>query len=305
MLLRYHTPVEIIVSEQERGERLDRVLAARIPAVSRMWLRQALDMGEVTVNDAIQPPGHRVDAGDRILLEIPEGTATAMTPEAIPLEIIFEDEELVVVEKPAGMVVHPVAHHRGGTLVNALAHHFNVVGAADPPIRAGLVHRLDRATSGLMVVAKTQRALSRLTIEFQNKQVEKRYLALVHDKIESEGGEWEAPIGSDPEAFPRWGIRAAGRPAHTRYHVRDSLREHTLLELEPVTGRTNQLRLHCAHFGHPIVGDDLFGRGPEPELGRLFLHAYRLGFRHPTTGEWITFEGALPEVLERYLARVS
>lgn len=289
--------LEFVVQDGEHGKRLDYVLAERIPEMSRMWLRQAIEEGRVQVNGVSQPPGSRPRAGDTICVELPDLPSTAMAPEPIPLTVLFEDGSLAVVEKPADMVMHPAGRHRGGTLANALAHHFNVVGQAVPPVRPGLVHRLDRATSGLLVIAKTQRALSRLTIDFQNKQVEKRYLALVHGAVAADAGDWEAPIGSDPEARPRWGVRESGRPAHTRYQVRERRGEFTLLELEPVTGRTNQLRLHCAHFGHPIVGDELFGRGPEPGLDRLFLHAYRLGFRHPDTGEAQMFETELPAEL--------
>ncbi|MFN3649227.1 MAG: RluA family pseudouridine synthase [Armatimonadota bacterium] len=290
------------VSPREDTERLDRVLSARIPGLSRMRLRLALDREEVRVNGLPRPAGWRVSAGDLVTAELDLDEQSAMTPEEIPLRIYFEDDALAVVEKPAGMVVHPAGRHRSGTLANALAHHFNVLGGAEPPVRPGMVHRLDRSTSGLIVIAKTQRALSRLTVQFQQKQVEKRYLALVHGAPEGEAGEWEAPIGSDPEAFPKWGIRETGRPAHTRWRVVERLPEHTLLELEPVTGRTNQLRLHCAHFGHPIAGDDLFGRGSEPELGRLFLHAFRLVFTHPVTSARMEMESPLPPELERYLA---
>jgi 23S rRNA pseudouridine1911/1915/1917 synthase len=298
-------PFEFVVDASEGRERLDRVLASRIPAVSRMWLRGALDQGEVRVNGQPRPAGWRVDAGDAIHLALPPEASTAMAPEPIPLSVVFEDGRLIVVDKPAGMVVHPAGRHRSGTLANALAHHFNVAGGADPPIRPGMVHRLDRATSGLMVVAKDQQALSRLTVQFQRRQVEKAYLALVHGRVTDDAGEWDAPIGSDPEATPRWGVRESGRPACTRFRVVERLGAHTLLELEPVTGRTNQLRLHCAHFGHPIVGDELFGRGPKPGLGRLFLHAFRLGFEHPETGERLRFEAQLPAELRACLENVS
>src|SRR5262249_32548194 len=153
----------------------------------------------------------------------------AMTPEPIPLSVLYEDEVLIVVEKPAGMVVHPAGRHRGGTLANALAYHFNVRGGADPPVRPGIAHRLDRATSGLMVVAKDQPALSKLTVQFQRSEVEKRYLALVHGEPAAEAGEWDAPIGHDPAAVPKWGIRESGRPARSRYRVRERLPGHTLL----------------------------------------------------------------------------
>lgn len=295
--------MEIVVETAEAGKRLDHLLAERIPELSRMWLRQAIEEGRATVNGAVQPPGNRVCLGDRVEVELPELAGTAMCPEPIPLRVLCEDAALAVVEKPSDMVMHPAGRHRSGTLANALAHHFNVAGGAIPPVRPGLVHRLDRATSGLVVVAKTQRALSRLTIDFQNKLVEKRYLALVHGPVAAESGDWEAPIGSDPEATPRWGIRETGRPAHTRYRVRARGPAFTLLELEPVTGRTNQLRLHCAHFGHPIAGDELFGRGPLPGLARLFLHAYRLGFRHPETREWTVFETGLPAELAEFLSQ--
>lgn len=283
---------ELVVPAHLNRRRLDEALAELVPRASRMSLRGALDDGSVQVNGEVRPAGWRVTAGDRIRLpdELPASWSTV--PEAMPLEVLYEDEHLVVVEKPAGMVMHPAGRHRSGTLVNALAHHFNVAGAADPPIRPGIVHRLDRATSGLVVVAKTQRALSRLTIQFQSRQVEKRYLALVHGRVTADSGEWSAPIGALPGATPKWGIREDGRPALSRFRVRERFAEHTLLELEPVTGRTNQLRLHAAHFGHPILGDSLFGAPDEAE--RLFLHANRLDFRHPETGERLHFESPPP-----------
>ena len=289
------------ITERESGARLDEALAARIPTVSRMRLKMLLDQNRVRVNGESRPAGWRLAAGDSVEVEIDSGITTATTPEPIPIAVLYEDADLLVVDKAAGMVVHPAGRHQSGTLANALAYHFNVAGAADPPIRPGLVHRLDRATSGLMVVAKTQAALSRLTVQFQRRAVEKRYAALVHGSLAG-SGLWEAPIGADREALPRWGIRESGRPASTRFEVMEQLTAHTLLELEPVTGRTNQLRLHAAHFGHPIAGDELFGRGAEPDLERLFLHAERLAFTHPTTGERCEFRSGLPEVLEAYLA---
>lgn len=293
--------MQFVVEPCEAGRRLDDVLAGRVSWLSRMRLRQLLDGGTVRVNQAPRAAGWRVRAGDQVLAPLPEDAATAMTPEPIPVNVLYEDAWLAVVEKPAGMVVHPAGRHQSGTLANALAHHFNVVGAADPPVRPGMAHRLDRAASGLMVIARTQEALSRLTVEFQQKRVRKRYLALVHGIVEAEGGDWEAPIGSDPETTPRWGVREGGRPAHTRFRVLRRLPAYTLLELEPVTGRTNQLRLHCAHFGRPIAGDALFGRGPEPGLDRLFLHAFALAFNHPGTGEWMEFESPLPDDLQNLL----
>jgi len=297
--------LEFVTTEAEAGVRLDHLLAAHVPTTSRMRLRQALDQLQVTVDGKAQSAGHRVPAGATVSLRLELDETTAMTPEAIPLTVYFEDDVLIVVEKPSGMVVHPTGGHRTGTLANALAHHFNVAGAADPPIRPGVVHRLDRATSGLMVVAKTQQALSRLTVQFQEKRVSKEYVALVHGVVTTDEGEWHAPIGADPEAWPRWGVRENGRPGESRFRVRRRYREHTLLELVPITGRTNQLRLHSAHFGHPIVGDELFGRGAEPALERLFLHAARLEFTHPASNERMMFSSPLPAELGAFLEILS
>ena len=293
---------QFIVAAEQDGERLDVILAAFVPEVSRMRLRQCLDQAQVTVNGSPQAAGWRARAGDAVSVALPTSLVTAMDPEPIPLTLLYEDSHLIVIEKPAGMVVHPAGRHRSGTLVNALAYHFNVAGAADPPIRPGVAHRLDRATSGVMVFAKTQRALSRLTVAFQQKRVEKRYLALVHGAPAADTAEWSAPIGADPNATPKWGVRAEGRSATSRYWVRQRWAEFSLLELEPVTGRTNQLRLHCAHFGVPIVGDELFGSGPIPGIARLCLHAARLAFPHPENGSLRVFESPLPEEIAAFIA---
>jgi 23S rRNA pseudouridine1911/1915/1917 synthase len=295
------SPSELTIGPDLHGRRLDEALAALIPYASRMSLRGALDDGAVTVNGEPRPAGWRISAGDRINLLADLPPSWAMTPEPIPLTVLFEDEHLIAVDKPAGMVVHPAGRHRTGTLANALAHHLNVIGAADPPIRPGLIHRLDRATSGVMLVAKTQAALSRGTILFQNRRVRKGYLALVHGCVEAEEGEWDAPIGSRADATPKWGVYPEGRPARSRYLVRERFPEHTLLELEPLTGRTNQLRLHAAHFGHPIAGDDLFGPAAPADGERLFLHAYLLELPHPITRESFRLESPLPHELARRL----
>jgi len=295
--------VEWIAGPEDEGRRLDRFVELRVLTLSRMRLRLEIDRGAARVNGAVRPAGWRLRAGDQVVLDAAPSRVTAMTPEPLPLRILYEDADLVVVEKAAGMVVHPAGRHRGGTLANALAHHFNVAGAAEPPVRPGIVHRLDRATSGLMVVAKAQAALSALTVRFQNREVEKEYVGLVHGAVAAGEGEWDAPIGADPEATPRWGIRPGGRPARSRYRVRERLPEHTLLELEPLTGRTNQLRLHAAHFGHPLVGDALFGRPADPGPGRLFLHAHLLRFEHPC-GRRLEFRSHLPAELEEYLGRL-
>jgi len=263
------------------------------------------------VNQVGRTAGWKLRAGDRVQVRLENVGPTAMTPEAVPVPVLYEDADLAVVEKPAGMVAHPTAHWRAGTLVNALAHHFNREPGA-PIIRPGLVHRLDRLTSGLMVVAKSDAVLSKLTVAFHEREVEKRYVALVHGEVPEETGVISAPIGRDADERPRWGVRAGGRHAETRFRVVERFSHATLLEMEPVTGRTNQLRIHAAHIGHPIVGDPEFGRDlaeqnapllPTPPA-RLFLHAAMLSFRHPTSDEGLTFSSPLPFALAEYLTTV-
>jgi 23S rRNA pseudouridine1911/1915/1917 synthase len=303
---------ELQVSPGEAGQRLDAFLAGRFGGISRMRLRQAIAQGDVTVDDVARTAGWKLRAGDTVQVRLGDVGPTAMTPEAIPVPILYEDAHLAVVEKPAGMVAHPTAHWRGGTLVNALAHHFNQSSGA-PVIRPGLVHRLDRLTSGLMVVTKSEAMLSRLTKAFQQRRVEKRYLALVHGEVSAEEGLIAAPIGRDAEQRPRWRVRAEGRPAETRFRVLERFPHATLLEMEPLTGRTNQLRIHAAHVGHPIVGDPEFGREVAERHAalmlacsppRLFLHAAHLAFAHPVTREWCAFDSPLPPELAGYLARL-
>jgi 23S rRNA pseudouridine1911/1915/1917 synthase len=305
------------IGPAEARQRLDEFLAGRFGEISRMRLRQAITDGEVTLNGAAVHGGQRLEAGDRVSCCFRDLAPTAMTPEPIPLAILYEDEFLAVVAKPAGMPAHPTRHHKQGTLANALAHHFNRDRLPDAPwVRPGLPHRLDRATSGVMVATKTQRALSRLTIAFQERRVAKRYLALVYGRVADDEGVIDTPIGCDPERRPRWRVMPEGRPAQSRFRVLERRRAFTLLELEPVTGRTNQLRLHCAHHGHPIVGDAEFGldlvaglyadvaaRHPPPP--RLFLHASSLAFTHPVHGTPLRLEAPLPAELAQWLEMLS
>ncbi|MBD0373360.1 MAG: RluA family pseudouridine synthase [Pyrinomonadaceae bacterium] len=279
-------------------QRLDRFLASRLGWLSRMRIGSLVLQGACVVNKEVAAPGYHLRLGDVVEITIDEGGPTAMTPEAIPLDIAYEDAYIIVINKPAGMLVHPTRTEKSGTLANALAYHLNrdaiavAAHTARPPIRPGLVHRLDRATSGLMVVAKIERALSILTRHFHRRLVDKRYLALVHGRIEEDSMTIDAPIGRNPEAHPKWNVSIAGKPAETRLRVIERGARTTLVELEPVTGRTNQLRIHCAHVGHAILGDDWYA---EDEIPRLCLHASRLSFHHPSGGDWLEFSSPLPE----------
>jgi 23S rRNA pseudouridine1911/1915/1917 synthase len=296
---------EFRIGPAEARRRLDEVVAARLGEISRMRLRQAIRDGEVVLNGATVHGGHRVAEGDRVGYAFRDLGPTAMTPEPIPLSILYEDVHLLAVDKPAGMAAHPTPHHRTGTLANALTDHLNRGrGPEDPWVRPGLPHRLDRATSGVMVVAKSQAALRRLTISFQERQVEKRYLALVRGTVAEEEGRIDAPIGSDPDRRPRWGVMPeGGRPARSRFRVLRRGADLTLLELEPITGRTNQLRIHCAWLGHPILGETEFARDRINERSpeRLFLHAHRLRLPHPAEGTLLCLEAALPAAFGPWL----
>ena len=289
------------VEEAAAGLRLDEFLAGRVGSLSRMRIAGLLARGACRVNGEAARAGHRLRAGDVVEVESDGGAPNSMTPEPAPLEIVFEDEHLIVVVKPAGVLVHPTLGVKSGTLANALAYHLNrgtldegdalinhtsAPEVAPPFVRPGLVHRLDRDTSGLLAVTKTQAALSRLSQHFQRRLVEKRYVAVVSGLLEEDRLTLDAPIGRDEGASPPWGVLPNGKPAETRLRVLERRARRTLVELEPVTGRTNQLRIHCAHAGHAVVGDRLYGGEPH---ARLCLHAARLSFRHPATNEWVDF----------------
>lgn len=319
------------VEPDESGQRLDAFLAARLGGLSRMRIAVLAERGACAVNGVARPAGHKLEAGDRVEVLDDDDKPTAMTPERLPLDILHEDEHLIVVVKPAGMLVHPTHSDMTGTLANALTYHFNrlriseteedgegdgetvrrrdgeqeedassnVTASPRHPVsstvRPGIVHRLDRATSGLMVVAKTQRALSIMSQHFQRRLVEKRYLALVSGRVVEDEMHISAPIGRDPATRPEWNVREEGKPSETRLRVLERSRERTLVALEPVTGRTNQLRIHCAHAGHPIVGDEWYGAGAADNAGRLCLHAARLAFFHPSGGNrWMEFDSPAP-----------
>jgi 23S rRNA pseudouridine1911/1915/1917 synthase len=247
--------------------------------------------GACAVNGAAAHSGFKLRPGDSVEIAFDEASAAgAMTPEAIPLVVLHEDEDLLVIDKPAGMLVHPTRSVKSGTLANALAFHLN--RDSQTLVRPGLPHRLDRATSGLMVVAKNQRALTILARHFHRRLVEKRYLALVQGRVLPDEMRISAPVGRVEEAWPKWRVTEGGREAVSRLRVVERRANATLVELEPVTGRTNQLRIHCAHAGHPIVGDDWYG---STVGSRLCLHAARLAFNHPSGGRRMEFSSALPE----------
>ena len=303
---------ELIVGPEDAGLRLDAWLARRLPALSRSRLQALIQTGDVRLDAAKARASARVKPGQHALVRVPAAAAAAPRPEPIPLRVVHEDPSLVVVDKPAGLVVHPGAGAPSGTLVNALLAHVRDLSGVGGVLRPGIVHRLDRGTSGLLVVAKddaTHRALAR---QFASRTVEKEYLALVLGGPPRAEGEIDKPIGRDPVRRQRMSVRTPrAREARTSWRVEQRFDGAALLRVRIHTGRTHQIRVHLAAIGHPVAGDALYGGTRTPasrraaarqalvSLARPALHSARLAFTHPATGERLTFEAPLPDDLQR------
>ncbi|GAB4463553.1 MAG: RluA family pseudouridine synthase [Anaerolineales bacterium] len=291
--------------ERSTPERLDKFLTAQLPEFSRSRIQQLIAAGCVDVDGhPARKAGQPLEAGTTLTVRIPPPAPSGLLPEDIPLDILFENDDLLVVNKPAGMVVHPAAGHASGTLVNAVLGYDPDLEGIGGEERPGVVHRLDKETSGLILLAKNERAHRWLQDQFRLRNVEKTYLALVDGKPPTPAGRVEAPIGRDPKNRKRMAIVPAskGREAVSEYKTLEEFDKHTLLEFHPLTGRTHQIRLHCAFLKCPIVGDGVYGRKtPTIEIGRHFLHAWRLKILLPNEKEPRTFEAPLPDELESIL----
>ncbi len=288
-----------VVSETDKGERLDRFLRGQSPELSRAFLQKLIGQGLVLVNGRACKPSYRVRAGDKVTVEIPAPRSLEAKPEAIPLEMLFEDKDLIVVNKPAGMVVHPAAGNFQGTLVNALLHHCRgKLAGIGGVLRPGIVHRLDKGTGGCIVVAKTDFAHQALINQFKSRAVKKVYRAVCWGRLERPTGKIETVIGRSRHNRKKMSARAArGREALTEYRVLKQFEQFALVELTPHTGRTHQLRVHMAHIGHPVVGDRVYGRAGKVEISvaRPLLHAYKLGFVHPRSQQFMEFTAPVPD----------
>jgi 23S rRNA pseudouridine1911/1915/1917 synthase len=287
------------------GERLD-VFLARAAAISRAAAQRLIAEGAVSASGVPRRrPAERLQAGERLEVRLPPPRPSAPEPEAVPLRIVYEDDHLLVIDKPAGMTVHPAPGHARGTLVNAVLAHCPDLPGIGGVQRPGIVHRLDKDTSGLIVVAKSEAAHRVLASQLKERRVEKTYLALVQGRLEPAAAVIDAPIGRDPSNRRRMAIvRAGGREARTAYVVRASYPDHTLVEARPETGRTHQVRVHFASLGRPLAGDVLYG-GCRDLAPRQFLHAWRLRFRHPVDGRELSFEAPLPADLEGVIAELD
>jgi 23S rRNA pseudouridine1911/1915/1917 synthase len=302
---------QLTVPDDSAGQRLDRFLASMLGTHSRSQIQRLIEDGHVQVAGRTAKSNQAVKAGQVVSVEVPEPVAAAVQAENLPLGIVYEDRDLVVVDKPAGMVVHPAAGHAGGTLVNALLHHVRDLSGISGEQRPGIVHRLDRGTSGLMVVAKHDAAHDELARQFHDREVEKEYVALVWGTVQA-GRRIDAPIGRDPADRKKMSARARrSRAAVTRIVGAEHFgRALTLARVAIHTGRTHQIRVHLSAIGHPVVGDSLYGgvrrRVPGDlraiaRLERPFLHAARLAFTHPVDGRQLAFTSGLPDDLQRVL----
>ncbi len=293
------------VNPLDAGQRLDNWLHARLPETSRSRIQDWIKRGHVQVNGAASRSSYTLRGGEAVEVYPAEAPPLHAAAEDIPLATLYEDADLVAIDKPAGMVVHAGAGVHSGTLVNALLHRFENLSGVGGALRPGIVHRLDRFTSGVLLVAKHDAAHRALAAQFAGRQVTKTYLALVQGEVKPESGRIERPISRDPVHRTRMTSRLAeGRAAWSEFKVLRRFQGYTLLEVRIGTGRTHQIRVHLASLKHPVVGDTLYGAASQPELGRYFLHAHRIEFRQPTTAEPIVVVSPLAPELEAWLARL-
>jgi 23S rRNA pseudouridine1911/1915/1917 synthase len=279
--------------------RLDKYLTQVLPQFSRAYLQRLIEQGSALVNGRKAKASQRLTMSDRVTVELPPSPGRPL-PEPIPLTVIYEDEDIVVIDKPAGLTVHPAPGHPNHTLVNAVLAHCPGLTMNNDLMRPGIVHRLDKDTSGLTVIAKNDSAREYLAAQFKNRTVNKRYLVLVKGRLSPEQGVIKAPIGRDPHRRRRMAVVESGKQATTQYQVREYLDNYTLVEVSPLTGRTHQIRVHLSAIGCPVVGDSTYGTR-SAHLDRQFVHAYCLGFRLPSTKVYQEFSSPLAADLEQAL----
>ena len=298
-----HQPTRTELTADRAGERLDVFVARRLPELTRSRVQRLIGDGHVAVAGQRAKASLRLEAGQRVSVEVPPPVEMRAAPEAIALDVIYEDADLLAVNKPAGMTVHPAPGHPSSTLVNAILAHCGDLSGVGGVLRPGIVHRLDRDTSGVILVAKNDAAHQALARQLKERAVDKTYLALVEGTPKPAEGVIDAPIARDPRRRQRMAVVAGGRASVTAYRVIERFTGASLVEARPKTGRTHQIRVHLAAIGHPIVGDRVYGKA-SPLVGRQFLHAWRIAFTHPRTGQRMELEAPLAPELAAVLRRL-
>lgn len=288
---------------KQGGVRLDKALADETE-LSRALANEQIKLGQVLVNGQTKKAKYSVQAGDVITYQVPEVVEVEYLPENLPLDIVYQDADVAVVNKPQGMVVHPSAGHPSGTLVNALLYHVQDLSGINGVMRPGIVHRIDKDTSGLLMIAKNDEAHTALAEELKAKKSLRKYVAIVHGNLPNDRGVIEAPIGRSDKDRKKQAVTAKGKEAVTRFQVLERFGEYTLVELTLETGRTHQIRVHMAYIGHPVAGDEVYGPRKTLKGQGQFLHAQTLGFTHPRTGELVTFEAPTPAIFQETLEKL-
>ena len=311
------TPIILQVGSSVRERRIDKYLHGRFSNFSRAMIQKQISTGGITVNGKAVKPSFKLSPGDKIELTLPQLPSKEISPEDIPLSIIYEDDDIIILDKQADMIVHPARGNTHGTLVNALAFYSDELSSGLGEFRPGIVHRLDKDTTGVMVVAKNDTAQWKIAKQFENRQIKKSYLAIVHGIPELTADRISAPLGVHPKIREKYAVRPeTGKESVTFYEVLESFRGFSLLKLNPKTGRTHQIRVHLSYIKHPIVGDDMYGgkivypwqladaepAAQDPVINRCALHAHSLEFKHPATDEMMKFEAPLPVDMQNLLS---
>lgn len=293
-----------VLPEQNRV-RIDKLLSTLNPQFSRTQVKTWFDRQLVKMNDEAVSPNYKCCTGDEIKWTVPEVESDVIEKENIPLDIVYEDQDILVINKPRGMVVHPAAGHPSGTLVNALLYYTDQLSMLNGVERAGIVHRLDKDTSGLLIVAKNEQVHQKLAGQFAAKETERRYEAIVHGIIDHEQGLIDAPIGRDPKDRQRMGVGDHGKAAVTHFSVLQRYQDYTHVTCQLETGRTHQIRVHMKYIGHPVAGDPKYGRRKTLDIDGQALHAGKIGFTHPSAKEWMVLQTEPPEVFQKLLVQLA
>lgn len=295
-----------LVEEELEGERLDAFLADMMAELSRTAIKELITSGQVWVDGQIRKPSYRLKEGEEVLIDLPEARPVSIEPQDLPLEIIYQDQDIAVVNKPKGMVVHPAHGNWDQTMVNALLYHIKDLSGINGQLRPGIVHRLDKDTSGVMVVAKHDQAHRSLAEQIKEHSMKREYQALVHGIIKENLGTIEAPIGRSRTDRKKMAVTKDGKPAISRYRVLERFHNYSLVQVSLLTGRTHQIRVHFSYIKHPVVGDPVYGPAKQHlELDSQALHACILGFRHPRTDEYMEFSSPLPPVFKEALLKLT